>query len=77
MKACISGHVNLIWSPVKQVNTGIEYMILRRTNNIDNFGVGNRLQAMVSSCFKMGIKMMLTLKIIRYGNFFMKNYFLN
>jgi hypothetical protein len=51
MKSGASGHVNLIWSPIKNVNTGIEYMLLRRTNNDNNFGLGNRLQMMAKYVF--------------------------
>jgi hypothetical protein len=51
IKSGASGHVNLIWSPIKNVNTGIEYMLLRRTNTDNNFGLGNRLQAMIKYVF--------------------------
>jgi len=47
MKSGESAHLNLIWSPLKKVNTGIEYMILRRTNTNNSTGVGNRLQLMI------------------------------
>ena len=47
MKSGESAHLNLIWSPLKKVNTGVEYMILRRTNTDNSTGVGNRLQLMV------------------------------
>ena len=51
IKSGASGHVNLIWSPIKNVNTGIEYMLLRRTNTDNNFGLGNRLQMMAKYVF--------------------------
>jgi hypothetical protein len=47
MKSGESAHVNLIWSPIKNVNTGVEFMILRRTNGDDSSGVGKRLQLMI------------------------------
>ena len=47
MKNGESAHLNLIWSPIKKVNTGVEYMILRRTNNDNSSGIGNRLQFMI------------------------------
>jgi hypothetical protein len=51
MKAGIAGHVNMIWSPIKSINTGIEYMILQRTNVNDTQGTGKRLQLMVKYLF--------------------------
>ena len=47
MKNGESAHLNLIWSPLKKVNTGVEYMILRRTNTDNSSGVGQRLQFMI------------------------------
>jgi len=47
MKKGESIHVNLIWSPIKKINTGVEYMILRRTNTDNSSGLGNRLQLMI------------------------------
>ena len=47
MKSGESAHLNLIWSPIKNVNTGVEFMILRRTNGDDSSGVGKRLQFMI------------------------------
>jgi hypothetical protein len=46
-----SAHINLMWSPYKKVNTGIEYMYLRRTNMDDSQGTGSRLQLMVKYLF--------------------------
>jgi hypothetical protein len=46
-----SAHINLMWSPYKKVNTGIEYMYLRRTNMDDSRGTGSRLQLMVKYLF--------------------------
>jgi hypothetical protein len=46
-----SAHINLMWSPYKKVNTGIEYMYLRRTNMDDSRGTGRRLQLMVKYLF--------------------------
>ena len=46
-----SGHINLIWSPFKSVNAGIEYMILRRVNVSEDYGWGNRLQFMIKYLF--------------------------
>lgn len=46
-----SGHINLIWSPMKKVNAGVEFMILKRINTDENSGVGKRLQFMVKYLF--------------------------
>jgi hypothetical protein len=46
-----SGHVNLIWSPYKSVNAGIEFMALYRENGDGNSGVGTRLQMMIKYLF--------------------------
>ena len=51
MKAGIAGHVNLIWSPIKNINTGIEFMMAQRTNVNDTQGTGRRLQFMVKYLF--------------------------
>jgi hypothetical protein len=51
MKSGESAHINLIWSPYKNVNTGIEFMYLRRTNTDDTRGIGRRLQLMVKYIF--------------------------
>ncbi len=51
MKSGESAHLNLIWSPIKNVNTGVEFMILRRTNGDDSSGVGKRLQLMIKYLF--------------------------
>jgi hypothetical protein len=51
MKAGESAHINLIWSPIKKVNAGIEFMVLRRTNVNDTQGTGRRIQAMVKYLF--------------------------
>ena len=46
-----SAHVNLIWSPYKAVNTGIEFMLLERRNGDDASGQGRRIQLMVKYVF--------------------------
>ena len=46
-----SGHINLIWSPFKSINTGIEFMTLYRENVDGKSGVGNRLQMMIKYLF--------------------------
>jgi len=51
MKGGSSGHINLIWSPIKNVNTGVEFMVLERVNGDDTSGVGKRLQFMVKYLF--------------------------
>ena len=51
MKAGLAGHVNLIWSPIKSINTGIEFMMAQRTNVNDTQGTGRRLQFMVKYLF--------------------------
>jgi len=51
MKSGSSGHLNLIWSPLKNVNAGVEYMILERINTDDTSGVGHRLQFMIKYLF--------------------------
>jgi hypothetical protein len=47
MKSGESAHLNLIWSPYKKVNAGIEYMILKRVNTGGSSGTGQRLQMMI------------------------------
>ena len=42
-----SFHANLIWAPLKNVNAGVEFMVLRRVNGDDSSGVGKRLQLMI------------------------------
>jgi len=51
MKSGESAHINLIWSPFKNVNTGIEFMYLRRTNTDETRGTGRRLQMMIKYLF--------------------------
>ena len=51
MKLGGSGHVNLIWSPYKSVNTGIEFMTLYRENGDGKSGIGNRMQIMFKYLF--------------------------
>ena len=41
-----TGHINLIYSPVKSVNVGIEYQIAQRKNISGNSGIANRVQLM-------------------------------
>ncbi|WP_224484418.1 DcaP family trimeric outer membrane transporter [Robertkochia aurantiaca] len=47
MKSGTVAHINLIWSPMNKINTGIEYMYGRRTNVDDNYGEAHRVQAMI------------------------------
>jgi len=51
MKAGLSAHINVIWSPLTNFNTGIEVMAARRTNVNDTQGTGRRLQFMVKYLF--------------------------
>ena len=51
MKAGSAGHLNLVWSPIKNVNTGVEFMVLERENVDKNTGVGKRLQFMAKYIF--------------------------
>jgi hypothetical protein len=51
MKGGQSAHINLIWSPYKKVNMGVEYLHLRRVNTDDTSGTGRRLQMMVKYLF--------------------------
>ena len=46
-----SGHINLIWSPIKHVNAGIEFMTLYRENGDGKSGIGKRLQLMIKYLF--------------------------
>ena len=45
-KSGATGHVNLIYSPVKSVNVGIEYQIAQRVNIDNKSGIANRIQVM-------------------------------
>lgn len=51
IKSGHSLHANLIWSPIKSVNAGIEFMTLRRNNGDGASGTGNRLQLMIKYLF--------------------------
>jgi hypothetical protein len=51
MKSGISGHINMIWSPIENLNTGIEFLAVQRTNVNDKEGIGRRLQLMVKYLF--------------------------
>jgi hypothetical protein len=51
MKSGQSAHINLIWSPYKKVNVGIEYMHLKRINTDETSGTGRRLQMMIKLMF--------------------------
>lgn len=46
-----TGHLNVIFSPVKSVNVGIEYQVAERVNNDGNSGVANRIQLMAKYFF--------------------------
>jgi hypothetical protein len=46
-----TAHVNVIWSPFKSVNTGLEYMHALRRNYDGSDGTANRVQAMVKFIF--------------------------
>ena len=50
-KAGGTGHLNVIFSPVKSVNLGIEYQIGKRVNKDDKSGVANRVQLMAKYFF--------------------------
>ena len=52
MKSGQSAHINLIWSPIKNVNAGIEYMVLKRVNGDNASGVGQRMQLMAKYIFQ-------------------------
>lgn len=47
LKGGYANHVNLIWSPLKRVNLGIEFMVLKRVNTDEMSGTGKRLQLMI------------------------------
>ena len=51
MKFGGSGHINIIWSPYKSVNAGVEFMTLYRENGNGESGVGKRLQIMIKYLF--------------------------
>lgn len=44
-------HANLIWAPIKSVNTGVEFMTLQKKIGNGRSGVGNRLQFMIKYLF--------------------------
>ncbi len=46
-----TAHVNVIWSPFKSVNTGVEYMYGLRRNYDGLDGTANRVQAMIKFIF--------------------------
>ncbi len=46
-----AAHFNVIWSPVKSVNTGVEYMVALRRNVDEADGTAHRVQAMVKYIF--------------------------
>jgi hypothetical protein len=46
-----TAHVNIVWSPVKSVNTGVEYMLGLRRNYDGADGTAHRLQAMIKYIF--------------------------
>ena len=43
-KSGAEGHINLIYSPVKSINVGIEYQIAQRENKDSKSGIANRIQ---------------------------------
>ena len=51
LKGGYANHVNLIWSPIRKVNAGIEFMFLKRVNTNDMSGTGRRLQLMLKYIF--------------------------
>ncbi len=51
IKSGHSFHVNLIWSPIKSANVGVEFMSLQRNNGNGTSGTGNRLQFMIKYLF--------------------------
>lgn len=51
MKSGESAHINLIWSPYKNVNAGVEYLHLKRINTDNTSGTGRRLQFMIKYLF--------------------------
>jgi|KBSSwiStaDraftv2_1062776.scaffolds.fasta_scaffold88016_2 hypothetical protein len=50
-KAAESAHINLIWSPVAQVNVGMEYLLARRETENGQSGRLNRVQTSVQYLF--------------------------
>lgn len=46
-----SGHVNLIWSPIKVLNVGGEFIMAKRLNVNDTSGIGRRIQFMIKYLF--------------------------
>jgi hypothetical protein len=46
-----TAHVNIVWSPVKSVNTGVEYMVGLRRNYDGADGTAHRVQAMIKYIF--------------------------
>ena len=46
-----TAHINVIWSPVPSVNTGVEYMVGLRRNYDGADGTAHRLQAMIKYIF--------------------------
>jgi len=46
-----TAHFNVIWSPVRSVNTGLEYIIALRRNVDKADGTAHRVQAMVKYIF--------------------------
>jgi len=46
-----TAHVNVLWSPIKSVNTGIEYMFGLRRNADGADGTAHRVQAMIKYIF--------------------------
>ena len=40
-------HANIVWSPVKKINAGIEYIYGKRTNVSELFGEAHRMQMMI------------------------------
>jgi len=46
-----TAHVNVIWSPVKSVNTGLEYSVGLRRNVDEADGTAHRVQAMIKYIF--------------------------
>ena len=51
IKGGSAGHLNLVWSPIKNINAGVEFMLLERENVDDNSGIGRRLQFMTKYIF--------------------------
>lgn len=46
-----TAHVNVIWSPFKSVNTGVEYIYGLRRNHDGSDGTAHRIQAMIKFIF--------------------------